>query len=540
MTTAVELLRQGRRDEFWQRYCGFLDLSINEFMAIQERLLTEQLQLLAGCELGRKLFGGKVPLTVSEFRRLAPITTYQDYIPYLTEQREDVLPAKPACWVRTSGSTGEYAAKWAPVSPSAFPKLAKDLLGILTMSSARRKGDVELEIGDILLYAAAPPPYVTGVATRAVDAEGIFRAVPPVAEAERMAFQERVQQGFLRSMGTGIDYIGGVASVLLRMGEAFSSGSRQMTFSPTMLRPSTLARLGRILVSSKVNNRSLLPKDIWRPKGIIATGMDVQVYSQRIKTLWGCAPREAYACTEFGTMACQAWDEKRPGLTFNPDSMFVELMPVADYLPWRHNPAYSPTLLTLNQAQPGEYVLVGTSLGGGAFVRYVIGDLLKVIALRDSELGIDLPQIRMESRVDGRINLGSMVVLTERALWDAIARLDLGPMNWAAKKESDVNRKEPTLHLYFEGGNLDPERFRVDFHEALVETHEEYASFNAIMGINPLRITVLTPGTYDQYFAARQAEGADLGHLKPPRMEPSEQVVTELLKISAGLAGRSK
>ena len=95
MTTAVELLKQGRRDEFWQRYCGFLDLGIEEFMAIQERLLLEQLQLLADCELGRKLFGGEVPLTVSEFRRVAPITVYQDYVPYLTEQREDMLPVKP-------------------------------------------------------------------------------------------------------------------------------------------------------------------------------------------------------------------------------------------------------------------------------------------------------------------------------------------------------------------------------------------------------------------------------------------------------------
>ena len=209
-------------------------------MAIQERLLLEQLQLLADCELGRKLFGGNVPLTVSEFRRVAPITVYQDYIPYLTEQREDVLPVKPVAWVRTSGSTGEYAAKWCPVTPHAFPKLAKDLLGILAMSSARTKGDVALEVGDTLLYAAAPPPYVTGMATRAVDAEGIFRAVPPVAEAERMTFQERVQQGFLRSMGTGIDYIGGVASVLLRTGEAFSSHDRKLSLSPAMLRPDVL------------------------------------------------------------------------------------------------------------------------------------------------------------------------------------------------------------------------------------------------------------------------------------------------------------
>ena len=57
MTSANELLRQGRGDEVWEKYCGFLDLSLEEFMLIQERLLLEQIHLFAGCELGRKNMG---------------------------------------------------------------------------------------------------------------------------------------------------------------------------------------------------------------------------------------------------------------------------------------------------------------------------------------------------------------------------------------------------------------------------------------------------------------------------------------------------
>jgi ubiquinone/menaquinone biosynthesis C-methylase UbiE len=64
-------------------------------------------------------------------------------------------------------------------------------------------------------------------------------------------------------------------------------------------------------------------------------------------------------------------------------------------------------------------------------------------------------------------------------------------------------------------------------------TIEEYASFNAIMETNPIRVTVLAVGTYDRYLAARQAEGVDLGHLKPPRMQPSDQIIGRLLEISA-------
>ncbi len=39
--------------ELWQRYCGFLDLSIDQFMEIQENLLMEQIGLVADSLLGK-------------------------------------------------------------------------------------------------------------------------------------------------------------------------------------------------------------------------------------------------------------------------------------------------------------------------------------------------------------------------------------------------------------------------------------------------------------------------------------------------------
>ena len=76
MTSTNELLRQGRRDEIWQRYCSFLDLSLEEFMEIQRRLLMEQIDLLARCELGQKIMHNTVPKSVEEFREMVPLTTY--------------------------------------------------------------------------------------------------------------------------------------------------------------------------------------------------------------------------------------------------------------------------------------------------------------------------------------------------------------------------------------------------------------------------------------------------------------------------------
>lgn len=59
MANTTELLREGKTKEIWQKYCGFIDLSIDEFMKIQEQLLMEQVELLSKCELGRKIMGDK-------------------------------------------------------------------------------------------------------------------------------------------------------------------------------------------------------------------------------------------------------------------------------------------------------------------------------------------------------------------------------------------------------------------------------------------------------------------------------------------------
>ena len=106
MISTVELLRQGRQDEIWARYCGFIDLTMNEFMTIQERLLMEQIGLLGNCELGQRLFGEHVPTSMADFRKCVPLTTYADYRSDFDEHCEDHLPVKPQWWLRTSGKTG--------------------------------------------------------------------------------------------------------------------------------------------------------------------------------------------------------------------------------------------------------------------------------------------------------------------------------------------------------------------------------------------------------------------------------------------------
>ena len=68
MTMEAALFKQGNYEELWQRCCGFIDLSLDDFMMIQQRLLLEQLELLKGCELGRYIMNGANPHNVEELR----------------------------------------------------------------------------------------------------------------------------------------------------------------------------------------------------------------------------------------------------------------------------------------------------------------------------------------------------------------------------------------------------------------------------------------------------------------------------------------
>jgi len=68
LPTALELLREGRTTELWEKCCGFVDLNTEQFMTIQRQLLLEQIELLSRCELGNKLMLGAKPRSVEEFR----------------------------------------------------------------------------------------------------------------------------------------------------------------------------------------------------------------------------------------------------------------------------------------------------------------------------------------------------------------------------------------------------------------------------------------------------------------------------------------
>ena len=70
-------------DKIWQEYCSFLDLSLDQYMEIQKRLLMEQISLYANSDLGKSIMNNHKPRSVEEFRKMVPLTTYDDYASFL-------------------------------------------------------------------------------------------------------------------------------------------------------------------------------------------------------------------------------------------------------------------------------------------------------------------------------------------------------------------------------------------------------------------------------------------------------------------------
>ena len=529
MTKAAELLRYGRKSEVWSKYCGFLDLEVDEFMRIQERLLVEQIKLIAQSPLKAQFFRNEHPQTVEEFRQITPITTYEDYEPYFAEQREDILPQKAHLWAHTSGRSGRL--KWIPYTRYAYQRLGERVLSGVILSMAREKGEVRLEEGDTLVYNVPPRPFISGVSLHALAEEFNFRFIPSLEETESLAFQERIQKGFDTGLVTGIDVLGSLSVVLVKMGERFAEGARTTKLSKNLFHPRALARLARGLLRSKLAGRKMLPKDLWQIKGMPCGGMDTGLYREQIAHYWGVIPYEQYGATEEGAIATQAWNKK--GMTFFPDAAFLEFIPEADWARWRQNPAYVPKTVLFNEVVSGErYEVVITNFFAKPLVRYRMHDLIRFEALEDPETGIKLPQMVFAGRSGDFIDLAGFTgLIDEKLVWQAILNSGVRFEDWTIRKE--ISQGNPFLHLYLEPletVDCAVVQSRIDLE--LKNLNSFYADYATMIEARPLLITLLPRGTFGAYAREMQARGADLAHLKPAHMNASVEIMDTLKRLS--------
>jgi len=535
MTRPIDLLRQGRRDELWQMCCGFIDLSLEQFMTIQKRLLLEQIELLKNCELGRKVMRGAMPESVEEFREQVPLTTYADYCPELLERREDVLPAKVARWIRTSGKTGEYDVKWVPMSED-FARESENLgIAVVLFSTCDTRGDTsKVKEHFRLLFSVGPSEYASGALVDLMRQAINCDLLP--SHGEEMPFQDRIKAGLGQAMYRGLDMIGGLPSVLVAVGEQFKQRSGNRNIRPLLSHPKALSRVIRGVVKSKLAHRTILPKDLWSLKGIAGSGADSGVFRKKVEELWGRPLLEMYSGTEGSYYAIQTWDYE--GMTFVPNLDFFEFVPEGEWLKWQLDHSYQPKTILLDEVKAGEnYEIVITNLHGGIMTRYRIGDVIRITSLRNEKLNIDIPQMVFARRADELIDITGFGHFTEKLIWEALENSGIPYVNWTARKE--MVEDTPILHLYLElkdnyiasgktiAAAVYDELIKLDsvYHYNI---YIAYGDPESVLGLKPVQVTLLPQGAFSSYMAQRQAEGADLGHLKPPHINPSDRVLSLL------------
>ena len=532
MSKIKELLREKKYEELWQLCCGFIDLDMEQFMAIQRNLLQEQIELLKRSALGRKVLKGNMPESIEEFRNTIPLTRYIDYCPELLEKRETGLPDKPIRWAHTSGKSGEFPFKWVPITSRTWEEMALLMFAAYTFATCKRKGDISSKPKK-LLYATAPAPYTTGILAYKCEEDFGFRYFPSPSESENMTFLERLEKGFWMALDEGIDGVYGLTAVLVAIGEKFKKGAGNIDKAQLVRHPRAFLRLLKGLIKSKLEKRPMLPRDLWKIKGMACGGTDSYIFRNKIMEMWGAQPLDIYAGTESMIVAMQTWDFQ--GMTFVPNMNFLEFIPESEYFKSKADASYQPKTLLLDEVKEGEiYEIVITNFHGGIMTRYRPGDMIRITAMENEKLGIKIPQMAFERRADDLIDLG-IIRLNETVIWKAIENTGIPYADWTARKEL-VNGQQPAMHLYIElkDNYIASEKGMARAVYEQVKKlddgfiHYDLPSMEKMTNFEPIVVTLLSENAFKRYAQERQAEGADLAQLKPPHINPSDEILQRL------------
>lgn len=526
MITEDEVFRFGMQDKAWNKYCGFLDLSLSEFMEIQEQMMMRQIDIVYNSTLSKRFMSEK-PANISAYRKTVPLTRYRDYAEYLNEKNEEVLSEKPFCWAHTSGRSG--TPKWVPYTSRAVEMFSNVGVASMILACADKRGEVNFKSGMRILINLPPAPYMTGLLADIIVPRLGARVIPPPDEYADVDFETKIRVGFAIAMREGIDVLCSMSSVLLKIAETFSDSSRSVRLNRRMLHPQILRRfLVAWLRSKREGRQHILPRDLWPLKGLSCYGMDTSIYKEELKRYWGKEPFESYGATETGLIATHAWNKKY--MTFVPFFCFLEFIPEDECLKSRENDNYQPGTILLDEVKVGErYEMVVSNFHGMPFMRYRIGDLIKVVAMEDEETGIKLPQVIFDSRADDIIDIAGFARIDEKTLWQALVNTGVKYEEWSARKETDDGK--PVLRLYIELKEDMPEKELADIiHKELVVVNKDYRDVESMLGIFPLRVTLLPSGSFHGYLDKKKKEGASLAHLKPPHMNAQDTVIQTLVR----------
>lgn len=502
-----EKLKKRSSKDIWEEYCGFLDLSIDDYMKIQKRLLKEQLENMARCDLGKRIMGDRIPATAEEFRRTVPLTIYEDYADIILAKDEAKLPGKPVVWLETTWESGSRPVKLAPYTREMLDVYSNNILAAMILSTSVRKGQFSVRNGDRALYGLAPLPYATGLFPLLIAPEMDLRFMPSTKEAANLSFSQQNKRGFSLAVKGGLDQFFGMSSVVFTITRNFASFASSGNFRLRDLAgmsPKMLYRILRAKYICKRDNRPMQPKDIFTLKGFVCVGTDTALFKDELEEAWGMRPLEIHGGTEPACMGTETWS--RNGLVFFPDNAFYEFIPKAEMLKNEADPSYIPRTLTMNEVAAGEdYEIVLTSFKGGAFMRYRPGDMYRCVRVKNDKDGLDLPQFEYIDRVPSVIDIAGFTRITEASISKVIERSRLAVGRWFALKEYDEGKRS-FLHFFVEidedtreSAYLDEQVIREHFSVYYRSYDHDYKDLKRLLGMDPLSVTLLPVGCISSF-----------------------------------------
>lgn len=509
--------------EAWDEYCGFLGLSLDEYMRIQRRLMEEQLSLWVPSGIGQQILRGEKPATIQDFMQKVPLTTYEDYADILLARREDMLPAPTVTWVETTWEGGKRPIKLVPYTQGILDAFKRNGKAIIMLASASDWG--KYSVGTNVLSGLAPLPFLTGLMGIILDQEFHFRFMPPHKTTDTMGFSDRVKYGFKLALNSGIDYFLTMGSVgyfmSKKLTKAVSGGGTGSSGSNGLPSLAMTRRVLKARKKAKDEGREMLPKDLFDLRGFVIAGTDNNCYKDDLEKQWGIRPMELFAGTECGLVGTETWN--RSSLYFFPDACFYEFLP-EEYV--RSTERRLPTI-TIDQVENGKmYELVITSLRGGAFARYRTGDMYRCVGIGDAADHSRLPRFNYVDRVPGVIDIAGFTRITENSIKEVVRLSRLPIAGWCAAKEFDRQTGHPFLHMYVE---LDPKSLEsLAVSESIIRSHLEiyfkyldtdYDSLRTILEMEPLQITFLQNGSFEAF---EKLEGEPIAAINPSQRQISQ------------------
>lgn len=498
MTFQQELKKYTKR-QLWDAYCGYLDLSLSEYMYIQKRLMEEQIEIWSASVLGKCILGEARPKNLEEFRKMVPLTTYEDYADILFKRNPQVLPEDPVIWIETTWEGGLRPIKIAPYTRRMLDAYKRNIFAMAMLVSGKREGDFNICPGHRFLYGGAPLPYETGLIPSLMSEEMRFEWLPDCDEYGDLPFSERIKKGFKMAFNGGIDYFFAMGSVANYITENFdkqvsggSSGGR------TKISPVIAMRYLKAKRECKKEGRKIKPVDLFRITGFACTGTDNKCYRDRLADAWGVTPIEIAAGTESTCVGCDTWEQR--GMVLFPDSCFYEFIPEIEMLKNIDDPEYIPHTCLMDEVKTGGvYEIVISVLHGGAFMRYRIGDTYRCTEAKEGEI----PRFTYLDRIPTVIDIAGFTRITEKSINEVIRISKLGIGNWVACKEYENNT--PFLHMYLE---ITPEAQANDIiTKQVLNEHlsvyfryfdSDYKDLKKLLNIEPLKITILPYGTIEK------------------------------------------